>query len=182
MYPGSFNPPTTAHVAIAAAARRQRRLDEVVLVHSRRALGKGEVERPLFEHRIDVLAAVAADHHWLRAAVTEATLLVDIADGFDVVIMGADKWHQIQEIAWYADEAERDRAMARLPEVAVAPRPPLAVPGHVRLDVPVEAVHAVSSTEARTGRLELMAPAARRFAERTGAWIDLERYERFLST
>ena len=60
IYPGSFNPPTIAHLAIAAAARDQRSLDRVVLAHSHRVLGKGEVERPLFRHRVEVLEAVAA--------------------------------------------------------------------------------------------------------------------------
>lgn len=180
IYPGSFNPPTTAHVAIAAAAKAQRRLDRVVLTHSARVLGKDEVERPLFVHRVAVLEAVAADHAWLEATVTEHKLLVDIAAGFDVVIMGADKWHQIQELDWYADAAERDEAMRRLPEVAVAPRSPLVVPDSVRLELNDTELDGISSTEARAGRVDVMAPAARRFAKRTGAWIDAQRYERFL--
>ena len=40
IYPGSFNPPTTAHVAIASAACHQRDLDRVVLAHSHQVLGK----------------------------------------------------------------------------------------------------------------------------------------------
>lgn len=181
VYPGSFNPPTTAHLAIAAAARTQRQLDQVVLAHSHRVLGKDDVERPLFRHRVDVLESVVAELDWLGTIVTEKRLLADIAEGYDLVIMGADKWHQIQELAWYGgDEAERDAALARLPDVAVTPRPPLMVPDELRLDVPPASVDGISSTEARSGRLELMAPAARRFAERSGAWIDPDRYERWL--
>jgi hypothetical protein len=142
------------------------------------------VERPLFRHREAVLEAVAADEApWLRATVTVHRLLADIAAGYQVLVMGADKWHQIQELQWYGDsEAERDAAIARLPELAIAPRPPLEVPARWALTVPDEVVAGVSSTEARAGRLELMAPAARRFAEATGAWIDPERYERYLAT
>ncbi len=180
IYPGSFNPPTTAHLAIAAAAVEQRRLDRIVLAHSPRVLGKDEVERPLFRHRVEVLRSMAGDHHWLDAAVTEHSLLVDIADGYDVLVMGADKWHQIQEVAWYRDEADRDAAMARLPELAVAPRAPLPVPDDLRLHVAVTTTHGISSTEARSGRLDLMAPAARAFADLSGAWIDPSRYERWL--
>lgn len=180
IYPGSFNPPTTAHVAIAEAAVEQRNLDRIVLAHSPRVLGKDEVERPLFQHRVEVLEAVADGHDWLDAAVTEHHLLVDIADGYDVLVMGADKWHQIQEVAWYRDEAERDSAIARLPELAVAPRAPLPIPDNLKLDLSTATIHGISSTEARGGRLELMAPAARAFAEQTGAWIDPERYERWL--
>ena len=181
VYPGSFNPPTTAHLAIAAAACQQRGLDRVHLAHSQRVLGKDEVERPLFRHRVEVLETVAAEHEWLEAIVTEAKLLVDIAEGYDVVIMGADKWHQIQELSWYDDADDRDAAMARLPEQAVAPRHPLAVPDGFELDLPTHVIHGVSSTEARAGRLDLMADAARRFAERTGAWIDDLRYDRFVA-
>ena len=182
VYPGSFNPPTLAHVAIADAARRQRDLDLVVLTHSHRVLGKDVVERPRFHHRVEVLDAVAAEHDWLHTDVTTHTLLVDIADGFDVVVMGADKWHQIQELQWYADASERDAALARLPEVAVAPRPPLSVPAALRLEVEPEHIHDVSSTAARSGALGLMAGPARAFAERTGAWVDDRRYERWLAT
>lgn len=182
VYPGSFNPPTTAHLAIAGAARAQRKLDKVVLIHSRRLLGKGDVERPVFRHRRQVLEAVAADLPWLEARVTDRQLLVDIAEGYDVVIMGADKWIQIQDPAWYnGDLATRDAAMARLPEPAVAPRPPLPVPADHRLELAAEIVEGVSSTEARAGRIELMAPAARRFADTSGAWIEPDRYERWLA-
>jgi hypothetical protein len=182
VFPGSFNPPTTAHLAIALAAAEQRHLDLVVLVHSPRVLGKAEVERPLFDHRRRVLEAAAAEHPGLRAAVTDHRLMVDIARGYDVVIMGADKWHQIQDPVWYGDDpAARDRAVAGLPDPAVAPRPPLPVPAELALDLPDDVVGGVSSTGARSGRLELMAAAARRFAEESGAWIDPERYERYLT-
>ena len=43
VYPGSFNPPTTAHLAIAEAARTHHRLDRVVLSVSRSALAKEDV-------------------------------------------------------------------------------------------------------------------------------------------
>jgi hypothetical protein len=36
--------------------------------------------------------------------------------------MGADKWRQVNDAGWYADEAERDAAVASLPIVLVAPR------------------------------------------------------------
>lgn len=183
VYPGSFNPPTVAHVAIADAARRQRRLDRVVLAHSHQVLGKTDVERPLFRHRAEVLEAVAAEHHWLAAMVTPHRLLADIAAGYDVVVMGADKWHQILELQWYdGSEEARDEAIGRLPELAIAPRPPLEVPDQWRLDLPDELIGGISSTEARGGAVELMAPAARRFAQLTGAWIDPDRYEHYLTT
>lgn len=178
VYPGSFNPPTIAHLAIAEAARHQRRLDRVWFVLSRRTLAKEDVDHPHFDHRVEVLTASVAHLPWLDVSVTDAQLLVDIADGHDVLILGADKWEQINDPVWYDDSPEaRDAAIERLPELAIAPRPPINVPDAHRLDV-AEVFGSVSSTQARNGALDLMTDAARAFAERSGAWIDLERYER----
>ncbi len=178
VYPGSFNPPTTAHLAIAEAARNRHDLDRVVLSVSRSALAKQHVDHPRFDDRIAVLEASVAEHDWLSVRVTELQLLADIAEGFDVLVVGADKWWQIQDPAWYGgDEAARDAAMGRLPTLAVVPREDLEVPVEVRLDVPADRIDGVSSTRARAGELELMTEAARAFARRTGAWIDRQRYE-----
>ena len=74
----------------------------------------------------DALAGIlsaAGDRPWLRVVVIDARLIADIADGYDAVVMGADKWAQVVDPAWYGDDpTERDRALARLPRVAVAPR------------------------------------------------------------
>jgi hypothetical protein len=180
VYPGSFNPPTTAHLAISEAARDTHGLDEVVWTVSRVALAKEDVSRPRFEHRIEVLDAVAARIDWLSVAVTDAQLLVDIAVGYDVLIMGADKWHQIQDPVFYdGDPARRDAAMAALPTLAVAPRPPLEVPPTLLLDVPDWTGH-VSSTEARAGTHSMMLHEAMAFDLNTGAWTDDERYRHWL--
>ncbi len=177
VYPGSFNPPTVAHLAIADAARGQRALDRVFLVISRRALAKEHIEHPRFEDRVEVVTASVAHLDWLDVIVTERQLLVDIADGHDVLVMGADKWAQINDPAWYQGSiSRRDQAMDRLPELAIAPRPPIGVPPRHLLEMPSD-YHHVSSTLAREGALDVMTPAARRFAERTGAWIDPDRYE-----
>ncbi len=177
VYPGSFNPPTIAHLAIAEAARGQRRLDRVTLVLSRRALAKEHVEHPRFADRLAVVQASIEALDWLTVIATDQQLLVDIAAGHDVLIMGADKWAQINDPVWYGGSPdERDHALARLPELAIAPRPPVPVPEEHLLHLE-SSHHEVSSTAARNGALELMTPAAREFAERTGAWIDPERYE-----
>jgi hypothetical protein len=63
----------------------------------------------------------------------------------------------------------------------VAPRPPLPVPAAHRLQLDPLITAEVSSTAARTGKLEMMAPAAQRFALASGAWIDPDRYERWLA-
>ena len=36
--------------------------------------------------------------------VTDAQLIVDIARDYDVVVMGADKWAQVRDAAWYGDD------------------------------------------------------------------------------
>lgn len=174
VYPGSFNPPTIGHLAIAQAAAQQRGLDRVDLVVSRVALGKELTDWPAFEDRVTVLEASVADIEGLEVVVTDHQLLVDIAQGYDVVVMGADKWAQVQDPAFYGNSVEaRDRAVETLlgSELAVAPRPPFAVPSGAELAIASEMVE-VSSSGARQGQLEWMTPAARAFDDATGAWSD----------
>ncbi len=177
VYPGSFNPLTRAHLAIAEAARQQRHLDVVVLCVSNVALVKEAVDRPRFADRLDVLRRDIDRVEGIELMVTDRQLLADIATGFDVLVMGADKWVQIHELRFYGDDASlRDAALASLPELAIAPRPPHQVPEPHLLRIPAE--HAVvSSTSARAGARALMAPEARRFDDRTGAWTDPDRYD-----
>ncbi len=181
VYPGSFNPLTTAHMAIADAARLAHGLDRIDLAVSTSALAKQEVSHPRFEHRIDVLHRATAEVDWLAVEVTERQLLAEIADGYDLLVVGADKWWQIQDPVWYGDDpAARDRALAALPTVAIAPRDDLETPAAQTLAVGRDLIASISSTAARAGNLELMVPAAREFAVRTGAWIDVERYDRWV--
>ncbi|MGN6695540.1 MAG: hypothetical protein ACTHN0_15285 [Aquihabitans sp.] len=121
-YPGSFNPPTVAHLAVAEAAVAAAGLDRLDLVVSRVALGKEDLPESTLAARVAVLEAVAASRPWLGVAVTDARLITDIARSYDAVVMGADKWRQVNDPAWYADPAERDAAVASLPLVLVAPR------------------------------------------------------------
>ena len=179
-YPGTFDPPTIAHLAIAEAAWRQAGLARVDLVLSRSPLGKDPAV-PSFEHRIQVLERVAASRPWLGVAVTDKRLIADVAVGYDAVIMGTDKWIQVCDPAWYGGSLEaRDGALARLPRVLLVHRPGLE-------DVPTRPADAlrlivdesnaeVSSTRARAGRREWMAPEAAAFDEATGAWSEPDRY------
>lgn len=179
VYPGTFNPPTVAHLAVARAARDQRRLDRVVLAVSVRPINKEHLEVPTFEDRVAVLHAVAAaEGDWLGVSVTEHRLLVDIARPYDVLVMGADKWHQVIDPQYYGhDPAARDAAVAALPELAIARRAPFAVSPEHALDV--DAAHEqVSSSAVRDGAREWMCKAAADFDARTGAWTDPARYRR----
>ena len=187
VYPGSFNPPTVAHLAIAGAAWRRFDLERVDLAVSRVALGKESVERPAFSDRLAVLEATAAARPWLGLVVVDAQLLVDVAQGYDVVVMGADKWAQVFDPAWYGgSEVARDKAVARLPKVAVAPRPGFPLPAGEALggEVLEIADHhgGVSSSLVRAGDRQWMVPEAAEFDERTGAWTDPVRYDRWRAT
>lgn len=167
VYPGSFNPPTVAHVAIAEAAVRQCGIDGVDLVVSRAALGKDPEDLAALGTRVAALEAVAASRPWLGVAVTEARLIAEIADGYDLVVLGADKWAQVADPVWYGgDPAARDAVVASLPRLALAPRPAAPAPpldpprGTIVLEVPAH-LHVVSATAARAGRVEWVAEEAR---------------------
>lgn len=181
VYPGSFDPPTIAHLAIARAALEQRNLDQVVLMVSRLAIGKEHVSLPRFEDRLAVLHRVCETESWLGVAVTEQRLIADIASGYDAVIMGADKWAQVNDPVFYAGSGSAMRAAVEsLPDPAVAPRPPFELPPGLGLVLPGE-LHPVSSSGVReASRAEWMTPAAAAFDAETGAWTDQQRYERWL--
>lgn len=190
VYPGSFNPPTIAHLAIAEAAVEQCELDRVDLVISRNALGKDDRAMVRVADRLAVLRLIAHTRPWLGVDVTDARLVADIADGYSVLVVGADKWEQIIDPAWYdGAEAERDAVVARLPRVAIAPRAGFADVRHPGDPVPPEATlldvhpdnHQVSATRVRDGRTEWMLPEAMAFDKQTGAWTDPDRYDAWVA-
>lgn len=165
VYPGSFDPPTVAHLHVARAAADQCRLDRVDLTLSRVTLGKDDGRLSPVDEREEALRELTAGRPWLGVRVTDHSLLADIAAGYDVVVLGADKWHQVLDPAWYGSTAARDEALARLPEVALAPRPPWTLPGedpvadpppglHVVVLDTDPAHHPVSATAVREGREE----------------------------
>jgi hypothetical protein len=181
-YPGTFDPPTVAHLAVAEAALHQGGLDAVHLVVSRAPLGKSP-SVPSFDDRISVLAEVAASRPWLAVKVTDHRLIADVAAGYDAVVMGMDKWLQVVDPAWYGGSVmARDRAVASLPAVLVAVRTGTphqrVLPAGVRL-LEVDPAHGpVSSSLVRAGRKEWMLEEAARFDTATGAWSDPDRYRR----
>ncbi len=179
-YPGSFDPPTLAHLAIVAAAIERCELQRVDLVVSRVALIKEHVTIPVLADRLAVLSEIVAAHHGLGLVVSDQQLLVDLASGYDVLVLGADKWAQVRDPRFYGGSpAARDAAMAALPPLAFVSRPghdegPLPV-GTVRLLL-ADGLAEMSSTAARAGHRHWMAPEARAFDDRTGAWTDPARY------
>ncbi len=173
VYPGSFDPPTVAHLAIVEAALGH--VSTVRLVLSERALGKDvPAGGTSVEVRRAVLDAATRDHRGVEVGVTAARLVVDIAEeaGADAVVVGSDKWDQVADPAWYGGSvAGRDAVLARLPVVLLVPRAgggprqEATVPRPegvevVRLELPDD-LRTVSSTRARAGEAHLMVEAAR---------------------
>ncbi len=165
VYPGSFDPPTIAHVHLAERAIVQCGLDRLDLVISVVTLGKSNDHLTPLADRLAELHRLADTNPALGVRTTEHSLLADIADGYDVVVMGADKWAQVLDPQWYGGIEARDEALRRLPRIALAPRPPWPMPDDdpaaavphglevVILDVDEE--HApISATEVRAGRTE----------------------------
>ena len=169
VYPGSFNPPTIAHIEIAQTARDHHGLERVDLAVSTVTLGKEAVARPAFEERLAVIEASVAAIDGLGLVVTEHQLIADIAAGYDVVVMGADKWAQVNDVAWYGGAAERDAALAALPALALAPRAGFDVPSAHALPVDPFLLE-ISSSAVRAGRTEWMTAPARAHHERHGTW------------
>jgi nicotinic acid mononucleotide adenylyltransferase len=169
-YPGSFNPATIAHVAVAEAAFQQCGLSRVDLVLSEAALGKLDVAGPSVIERAESLRRLLADRPWIGIVVTQHQLLTDVAMGYDVLVMGTDKWIQINEDGWYDSAEHKAAALAALPRLAVAPRnvtarnpspeselnAPDLPPDAITLTVSRQLL-GVSSTGVRAGRAEWQA-------------------------
>lgn len=165
MYPGSFDPPTIAHIHVARCAIEQLGLDRVDFVISSVTLGKDDANLTPIADRVSELEAIIGTDNSLGVRISPDSLLATIAYGYDAVIVGADKWHQILDPVWYGTIEDRDRTMTRLPLVALAPRPPWTMPGEDAAAEPPAGVeffvlntdpshHPVSATAVRNGRHE----------------------------
>lgn len=164
VFPGSFDPLTVAHLEIADAAHARAALDHLDLAISRVALGKDHGGHLPVDARVAAVERAATTRPWLHALVTDAKLITDIARGYDVVVMGADKWAQVCDPAWYAGSTSaRDAAVGALPRVLIAPRAGVEIDtGTVELLDVDDEVCDVSSTRARAGEHHLIAPGVRR--------------------
>lgn len=180
VYPGTFDPPTVAHLTIVEAVLATCAPARLDLVLSRRPILKEHVERPRLDHRVEVVAASVAHLDAVSVILTEHRLIADIAAGYDLVVMGADKWHQVNDVAFYDDAGHRDRCLAALPEIVVVGRGDDPLPDHGAQHLHVD-MHTVSSTRARRGDRAVMTGAARAFDEATGAWTDPARYDAWVA-
>jgi hypothetical protein len=163
VYPGSFDPPTIAHVHLAETAIAQLGLDRVDFALSARTLGKDDSRLRPIDDRVAELTAISSGNARIGVTMTPHSLVADIAQGYEVIILGADKWHQVLDPVWYAGIDARNEALQRLPLVALAARPPWTMPGEdasadppVGVDVVIldtdPSHHPVSATDVRAGR------------------------------
>lgn len=164
-YPGSFDPLTIAHLEIAEAARERHALERVDLVISRVALAKEDRADVRLAERVAAIELAGRTRPWLGVVVTELQYVSDIAQPYDAVIVGADKWNQLHDPRFHETPEDHEATLARLPRPLIVPRPPWPVPDEHRLDVG-DHLHDVSATAVRNGRHDWMAPEARAI----GAW------------
>lgn len=146
--PGSFNPPTAAHVVLAERARAEG-YGTVLFSLARRTVGK-DPGGLILEDRLMALRAVAGDTFGVAACshglyVDQAEAIAEAAPGTEqCFLVGSDKVLQLFDERWYPD---RDAALERFFSLAgliVAPR----------------------SDQAELLRATLDAPRNRRFADR----------------
>ena len=163
VYPGSFDPPTIAHVAIAEAAVRAGALDRLDLAISRVAAGQGR-GGPATTRRRASRRSSSSRHRdpGCGVVVTDAQLITDIAVG---VRRRGDGRRQV-------GAGTRSRLVRRLRPRRVTPRSPgspacssrrarasrSSAPRRSNLP---EHLGAVSSSAARAGNHDLIAPECR---------------------
>ena len=130
--PGSFNPPTNAHWALADSALASAGLDAVLFLLSVRTVDKERVTGLRLEDRLIALGRLIGDRPNLAAVVTNRGLYVDQAAALRstlllppaeiIFLVGFDKIVQIFDPKYYQD---RDTALRRLfaeARILVAPR------------------------------------------------------------
>lgn len=135
----SFNPPTAAHVALAAAAARVAPPDELLLLLAKANVDKGVTGFPL-EARLAMLERLAAPRPHASLAVVSHARFVDKVAAIRphyppgtrlVLLLGYDTLLRLFDPRYYADPARSLAELFAQAEVVVAPRPP-APPGAVR--------------------------------------------------
>lgn len=127
VFPGSFNPPTSAHLLLAERARREG-FACVLFVLARNTIGK-EPSGMIPEDRLLALRFIA-QRAGMGVAVCSSGLYVDMADaaamlypGTEVAfLIGSDKVAQIFDAAYYTDRDDALDALFSRTRLVVAPR------------------------------------------------------------
>ena len=127
VFPGSFNPPTSAHLLLAERARREG-FACVLFVLARNTIGK-EPSGMIPEDRLLALRFIA-QRAGMGVAVCSSGLYVDMADaaamlypGTEVAfLIGSDKVSQIFDAAYYTDRDDALDTLFSRARLVVAPR------------------------------------------------------------
>jgi nicotinate-nucleotide adenylyltransferase len=157
LFPGAFNPPTRAHLALAAAALSW--APEVVFVLPRRFPHK-DYAGPSFDERLDLLIRAAAEHPAFSVAGSDAGLFIHIARAARIadpalrrllILCGRDAAERI--VSWDYGEADALSRHLEEYELLVAPRagayqPPPALAGRIH-SLEIDGCDEVSATDVR---------------------------------
>lgn len=127
VFPGSFNPPTSAHLLLAERARREG-FACVLFVLARNTVGK-EPSGMIPEDRLLALRFIA-QRAGMGVAVCSSGLYVDMADAAAMVypgteiafLIGSDKVTQIFDPSYYTDRDDALDALFSRARLIVAPR------------------------------------------------------------
>jgi nicotinamide-nucleotide adenylyltransferase len=135
VFPGSFNPPTTAHLAMLKQARQFGRLHGGMRVYaamSKRTIDKETVECPLLVDRILLLDTVLHNHApHTGILLFNRGLYVEQAEAIRsqypesrqlFFLLGFDKIVQIFDARYYENRDKAMRELFALAEILVAPR------------------------------------------------------------
>ncbi|MGH2496688.1 MAG: hypothetical protein ACRDIV_18460, partial [Ktedonobacteraceae bacterium] len=135
VFPGSFNPPTTAHLAMLRQARQFGRAHDGMLVYaamSKRTTDKETVERPLLVDRILLLDTVLHNHaRHTGILLFNRGLYVEQAEAVRATfhqvkqlyfLLGFDKIVQIFDARYYQNRDKALRELFALADILVAPR------------------------------------------------------------
>jgi nicotinic acid mononucleotide adenylyltransferase len=130
LFPGSYNPLTYAHVAVADAAREQAQLDDVVWALARVTVDKERVTRASVPDRLAQLVAfahprretVALMNRGLYVNQVQALGSVTTSGARVYVIVGYDKVVQIFDPRYYADREAALTTLFAQADLLVAPR------------------------------------------------------------
>jgi nicotinamide-nucleotide adenylyltransferase len=135
VFPGSFNPPTAAHLAMLSQAAQFGRLHEEMRVYaamSKRTTDKETMERPLLVDRILLLDTVLHNHAphtgillfnlglYVEQAEAIRSQYPEVRQLF--FLLGFDKIVQIFDARYYENRDRALRELFALAEILVAPR------------------------------------------------------------
>ncbi|HEX6819412.1 MAG TPA: hypothetical protein VF120_13630 [Ktedonobacterales bacterium] len=130
LFAGSYNPLTSAHVALADAAHEQAQLDDIVWAISRVTVDKERVTRACVADRLAQLVAFARPRRETVALVNRGLYVDQVRalraavrlDARVLVLLGYDKVVQIFDPHYYTDREAALSALFADADLLVAPR------------------------------------------------------------